>query len=486
MITYFPEVYPDELLYSQLARCYVKAGYPAYIYMAEDFFQDKKARPDIEFINTFTPVALRIVAKETPIEDIVMKHTMFPYYGRFISKERRNKAYQALIGMRGNYNNLLPKVKNCQKKFLRYCPLCAKADRDKFGETFWHRNHQITGINICQIHRCYLKSSEVVISAKASPILHYAEGIIPQKDNVELVQNDIEYELTEYVAAVFQSDLDMDSDVCIGEFLHSRMIGTKYCSARGKKRYMELLHRDFISYYEKLPENRITELWQLQKIFTNDRSNFVDVCLLAYFLKVPVDNLVNMKVPDVPQDEIFDTEIKRLHDKGLKYPEIAKRLGMSYDSVKTIGNGRYGKYQHRKENPQKGGVRAKDWTKLDDEYLLFVQKAIQRIENDKSSMPRKITVIGIERTVGLPEGSLRKMPRCKAEINNHSISQVQLWAKKVVWAVQKILSEGQPLNWKHIRNLTNMRNENFQACKPYLGKYADIEMAERIKGLLSR
>ena len=484
MITYFPEVYPDELLYSQLARCYVKAGYPAYIYMAEDFFQDKKVRPDIEFINTFTPVALRIVAKETPIEDIVMKHTMFPYYGRFISKERRNKAYQALIGMRGNYNNLLPKVKNCQKKFLRYCPLCAKADRDKFGETFWHRNHQITGINICQIHRCYLKSSEVVISAKASPILHYAEGIIPQKDNVELVQNDIEYELTEYVAAVFQSDLDMDSDVCIGEFLHSRMIGTKYCSARGKKRYMELLHRDFISYYEKLPENRITELWQLQKIFTNDRSNFVDVCLLAYFLKVPVDNLVNMKVPDVPQDEIFDTEIKRLHDKGLKYPEIAKRLGMSYDSVKTIGNGRYGKYQHRKENPQKGGVRAKDWTKLDDEYLLFVQKAIQRIENDKSSMPRKITVIGIERTVGLPEGSLRKMPRCKAEINNHSISQVQLWAKKVVWAVQKILSEGQPLNWKHIRNLTNMRNENFQACKPYLGKYADIEMAERIKGLL--
>lgn len=484
MITYFPEVYPDELLYSQLARCYVKAGYPAYIYMAEDFFQDKKARPDIEFINTFTPVALRIVAKETPIEDIVMKHTMFPYYGRFISKERRNKAYQALIGMRGNYNNLLPKVKHCQKKFLRYCPLCAKADRDKFGETFWHRNHQITGINICQIHRCYLKSSEVVISAKASPILHYAEGIIPQKDNVELVQNDIEYELTEYVAAVFQSDLDMDSDVCIGEFLHSRMIGTKYCSARGKKRYMELLHRDFISYYEKLPENRITELWQLQKIFTNDRSNFVDVCLLAYFLKVPVDNLVNMKVPDVPQDEIFDTEIKRLHDKGLKYPEIAKRLGMSYDSVKTIGNGRYGKYQHRKENPQKGGVRAKDWTKLDDEYLLFVQKAIQRIENDKSSMPRKITVIGIERTVGLPEGSLRKMPRCKAEINNHSISQVQLWAKKVVWAVQKILSEGQPLNWKHIRNLTNMRNENFQACKPYLGKYADIEMAERIKGLL--
>ena len=484
MITYFPEVYPDELLYSQLARCYVKAGYPAYIYMAEDFFQDKKVRPDIEFINTFTPVALRIVTKEMPIEDIVLKHTMFPYYGRFISKERRNKAYQAFIGMEGNYNNLLPKVKSCQDRFLHYCPLCVKADRDKFGETFWHRNHQITGINVCPIHRCYLKDSNVIISAKASPILHHAEGVIPQKDNVELVQNDIEYEFAGYVVTVFQSGLDMDSDVSIGEFLHSRMIGTKYCSARGKKRYMELLYEDFISYYEKLPENRITELWQLQKIFTNDRSNFVDVCLLAYFLKVSVDDLVNMKVPDVPQDEIFDTEIKRLHDKGLKYTEIAKRLGMSYDSVKTIGNGRYGIYPHRKENPQKGGVRAKDWTKLDDEYLPLVQKAIQRIENDESSMPKKVTVIGIERDVGLPEGSMKKMLKCKAEIKNYSISQEQLWAKKVVWAVQRILTEGQSLKWKHIRNLTNMRNENFQVCKPYLEKYTDVEMAERIKGVL--
>lgn len=418
------------------------------------------------------------------MQEIVMKHTMFPYYGRFILKERRNKAFQALMEMQGNYNNLLPKAKICQDRFLRYCPLCVKADRDKFGETYWHRSNQIVGINVCPIHRCYLKDSNVVISAKASPILHHAEGAIPQINNVEMVQNDTECVVAEYVAAVFQSDLDMGSNVGVGKFLHSRMIGTKYCSTRGKKRYMKLLHEDFISCYEKLPENRITELWQLQKIFTNDRSNFVDVCLLAYFLKIPVNDLVNMKVPDVPQDEVFDAEIKRLHDKGLKYPEIAKRLGMSYDSVKTIGNGRYGIYQHRKENPQKGGVRERDWAKLDDEYLPLVRKTIQRIERDESSMPKKVTVIGIERDVGLPEGSMKKMPKCKAEIKNHSIPQEQLWAKKVVWAVQKIQAEGQPLNWKHIRNLTNMRNENFQACKSYLERYTDADTVECIKELL--
>ena len=29
-----------------------------------------------------------------------------------------------------------------------------------------------------------------------------------------------------------------------------------------------------------------------------------------------------------------------------------------------------------------------------------------------------------------------------------------------------------------------MRNENFQVCKPYLEKYTDVEMAERIKEVL--
>ncbi len=30
MIAYFPTAYPDELLYSQLARYYTKSGYMAY------------------------------------------------------------------------------------------------------------------------------------------------------------------------------------------------------------------------------------------------------------------------------------------------------------------------------------------------------------------------------------------------------------------------------------------------------------------------
>ena len=84
MISYFPNPYSDELLYSQLARYYTKSGYMAYTYAAEELYVSKIVRPDMEFVNEFTPDALRMITRDRPMEDVVMKHTMFPYYGRFL------------------------------------------------------------------------------------------------------------------------------------------------------------------------------------------------------------------------------------------------------------------------------------------------------------------------------------------------------------------------------------------------------------------
>ena len=483
-IGYFPQIYPDELIYSVLARFYVHSGYPAYTFCAEDIFLNKRVRPDMEFLNVMKPERLESLCKKMSMAELIEKHTMFPYYARFLPHVRRNRAFEALCSMGGDYNNLLaiPKQKNGEHRYLRYCPLCVKEDRTFYGESYWHRSHQLTGVGICPVHGCKLSNSSVMLSGKASPNLVTAEQEIKEMDII--FGNEIEKQLAGYVRVVFQSAMDMKNPIAVGQFLHSEMSGTEYLSVRGEQRNIQKFYDDFMVFYKELPEQGLTELWQIQKVFNNYRLNCFEVCQIAMFLNVPIEKLCSMELPDRTQEQLFDDKVKELHKQGLRYPEIAKRMGMSYDSVKAIGNGRYGMYQHRKENPQKGGVRAKDWTKLDDEYLTLVQRAIQRIENDESSMPKKITVVGIERDVGLPEGSLRKMPKCKAEINNHSISQEQLWAKKVVWVVQKILVEGQPLNWKHIRDLTNMRNDNFQACKPYLAKYADADIVERIKELL--
>lgn len=55
MISHFPILYPDELLYSLFARYYNRSGYLAYIYAAQDLYTTKTTRPDIEFINELNP-----------------------------------------------------------------------------------------------------------------------------------------------------------------------------------------------------------------------------------------------------------------------------------------------------------------------------------------------------------------------------------------------------------------------------------------------
>ena len=106
MTMYFPEIYPDELLYSWLARYYIQTGYVRYAFVAEELFQSKTVRPDIEFVNQYTASMLQAITEKMPMSEIIENHTMFPYYGRFLPKERKNQAYTAMIQTKGNYHNL--------------------------------------------------------------------------------------------------------------------------------------------------------------------------------------------------------------------------------------------------------------------------------------------------------------------------------------------------------------------------------------------
>lgn len=485
MITYFPENYPDELLYSQLARYYVKSGYTAYRYAAENLFVSRTVRPDIEFVNVLTDDALRAVTRDMPMEEIIMRHTMFPYYGRFLPKERKRKAFQALVSMAGDYNNLLPIPKNRSGKprGLRYCPACAIDDRKRYGETFWHRVHQMTGVNICPIHFCNLLDSSVFISGKASPALITAEESAGES-GVSYCGNGVEKMVAEYVAAVFQSDIDMQSDVGIGQFLHSKMENTKYRSVRGEQRNIALFHTDFMDFCKGLPDNRFTELWQIQKVLTGDRINFVEICLMAMFLNVSVDELVHMELPERTQEQRFDEQIFVLKEQGLKYPEIAKRLGASVNVVKPIGEKRYGTYHKGQKEPLKSGAKTKDWEKVDKATLSRVRDAVSKLQGDGDIRPKKVSPFAIEKILGLPSKRLDNLPLCRAEIERHIESQQEYWAREVVWAVRQVQKSGGVLVWRRIRDLTNMRRIDFEACLPYLDRFIDSELTEQIKNLL--
>ena len=143
MIAYFPSPYEDELLYSWLARYFCKSGYLAYTLAAEDLFENKQTKPSIEFISRLTDAALKAIERYVPRTMLIEKHTMFPYYARFLDREQRSRAFDAMVNMEDGYFNLLCVSKNKEhiQRYLR-CRHVNSADGAMAGAKglFWPQN----------------------------------------------------------------------------------------------------------------------------------------------------------------------------------------------------------------------------------------------------------------------------------------------------------------------------------------------------------
>lgn len=486
MIGFMPKLYEDELLYSVFSRYYVRSGHMVYRAASEELFQNPLARPDILMMNAYKKEVIDVLGAS--METLVKEHTMFPAFAVFLPYERRKDAFCSLVQIDGKHQNLLAMPVKKRAKVLRYCPVCAREDREQYGETYWHRTWQISDICVCSKHRCYLQDTDIILSGKATPAFLTAEERIPENQEVRYCHNELEMRLSQYITDIFQTEMDMENQVSVGRFLHAQMQGTKYLSMRGEQRNIGLLHQDFMKYYQDLQENDFTELWQIQKVFTDDRYRIQDVSMLGMFLGIEPEKLVNRTLPSVSQTEQFEEQIHLLHRQGLKYTEIAKKMQTSYDTVKCIGEGRYKKYN--KGNTDKksiqSGRKKQDWNRIDRETLPLVKRAITDIWEDKvqEGKPGRVTVNAVTKALGLPDKQISHLPLCNLEIQKHIENYPRYWARKVVWAVQQVRQNGDELNWKRVRELTNLRKSNFQSCFPYLIKEADKELAEEIMGLI--
>ena len=337
-----PKPYPDELLYSWFARYYVRSGYISYRFVTEDLYVNPCTKPNPEFWNKLTDDTIAGINRYMSLEDVIMKHTMFPQNARFLPRERKEKAYALLLNMDKEYNNALyiKKGYGAKTRRLQYCPLCVREDRQEYGETYWHRKHQLIGVDVCAKHNCRLVDSGMEISSKPSPSLMSAELEVPHDEKEDFKVTEMESKVAKYIVDVFQTPIDFQNEVDVGKYLHSTMEYTKYVTERGMKRKMIEISKDFFEYYKELPNNPITEQWHLESVFLNRNMNLYDVCLVAFFLGVTAQELITMKLPERAQNQIYDARVKELHAQGLNYRQIADEMNTSYDLVKLVGYGK--------------------------------------------------------------------------------------------------------------------------------------------------
>lgn len=483
MIAYLPELYEDELAYSWFAR-YFAHMYPAYTSALEDLLESRYMRADVEFTGRLGGDARAAITRVVPMEELVLKHTMLPYY-RFTDHGRFCDALKSMAVSGEDAHRLLPVPKSkadSQPRHIRYCPLCAAEAREKYGEAYWTRQANLRNMDICTRHRCRLKDTGIEISGRKSPRLYVAEAEIVDVEP-EPVEEGLELEFARYLAEVFCKPIDLGNTAAIGDFLNSRLEGTKYLSARGMMRNASLLLDDFLEFYQELPVPGLTKLSRMQKIFTGYRWDFYEVCQIAFFLGISTDDLVNPKLPEKSQTERFNEKVEGLYGLGLGCHRIARELGCSPSTAKHA-NRIKPKAGH--DHSVRKGMRREDWGRMDEDMIPAVRDACRQISHNHGSRPGRVTVNAVCRLLGLPDKRFDYLPKCREVIHGYEEQKEVYWAREVAWCYAYLLERkaADDIRWRDIRDITNLRKDNFIAAFPYLGLFTDGDTENRIRSLL--
>jgi hypothetical protein len=254
MLCIFPDPHPDELLYSVCARYSAQMPYGNKISAVEDFFgKGKSAVVDLpgsvnHLIDSLPPGHLYTV------DELVDKNTALPFYTLFLPPERAQLCRESLANgeIERVHERLGSKVAGIPSpSHIRFCPTCVVEDRQEHGETYWHRAHQLTGVEVCPLHECFLESSTVAWQKKALRP-HSAEDIIADVPPRPLNLTD--------ACDVMRLRIAREAVWLLGEYrippglqvlrrrYHNRLLERGYAYYNGRVRTIKLL-QDFESFY---------------------------------------------------------------------------------------------------------------------------------------------------------------------------------------------------------------------------------------------
>lgn len=166
MIGYFPKAYPDELLYSICGRCFDHMGYPSKQALVQDLFGTRSVLASIELPSHLDQLITSLPeGHKYTADQLIDYHTLLPFYGPFLPPARLNRILQDMHGVKGPTLHMRSGIMASRvslPRWLRFCTFCVQDDIHEFGETYWHRVHQLPGVEVCPGHKVYLQNSKVL------------------------------------------------------------------------------------------------------------------------------------------------------------------------------------------------------------------------------------------------------------------------------------------------------------------------------------
>ena len=258
MLGFFPTPYSDELLYSLIARYHIRSGNISPKITLQELFGSTTniATPDL-------PSSLNYLSKQiqhlfpSSVTDLIDQYTLYPFYRPFLPPQRDRliqKSMRANIGQNIHTRAGIMASAIATPRYFRFCPQCNTEDLDRYGEIYWHRLHQITGVFICPEHSTLLQDSTISFQG-----LNRHEYYAASSDNCVVAEpcdtySDRTKQQLQTLAAdtwwLLNRNLAARTPEYFQQQYRSLLIDREYANSNGRVRRVRLA-RDFRLFYDR-------------------------------------------------------------------------------------------------------------------------------------------------------------------------------------------------------------------------------------------
>jgi hypothetical protein len=169
MLGFFPQCYPDELLYSVCARYESRVKYPSKKAVLQELFGTTNTAAIVVFPSRLDTLISRLpTGSFVTAGHLIDRHTLLPFFSPFLPSSRVDKLRDDIHGDGGSAGHKRSGAMASRipmPSHLRFCPLCSQEDVECFSDPYWHRLHQLPGVEVCPSHQTFLENSSVNLHA---------------------------------------------------------------------------------------------------------------------------------------------------------------------------------------------------------------------------------------------------------------------------------------------------------------------------------